>query len=89
MNSKGLAAWPDGITEECEELALYANKIKKVPASIGQLKKLVRAPERAPLSRAGWVVPHGNLSLPTSPRSECSTSSTTSSACPSRRRSAR
>jgi len=40
MNSKGLSAWPDGITEECEELALYANKIKKVPASIGQLKKL-------------------------------------------------
>ena len=41
-NSTGLTAFPE-IPEDTEELLLYANKIKKVPPSIGALKKLVRA----------------------------------------------
>ena len=39
MNSQNLTAFPD-LTAECEKLELYANKIKKVPPSIGELKKL-------------------------------------------------
>lgn len=39
-NSTSLTAFPDEIPEDTEELLLYANKIKKVPPSIGKLKKL-------------------------------------------------
>jgi len=39
-NGQSLATFPDDISPDCEELLLYANKIKKVPASIGTLTKL-------------------------------------------------
>ena len=55
LNSKGLTAWPADLTPECEELNLYANKIKKVDKSVGELKKLVRTcslPQTAPVSAA-------------------------------------
>ena len=41
QNSKNLMTWPEDIPSDCETLALYANKIKKVPPSIGKLTKLV------------------------------------------------
>ena len=40
QNSQGLTAFPEGLSPDCEKLELYANKIKKVPPSIGELKKL-------------------------------------------------
>ena len=40
QNSSGLTAFPDGIPADCVKLELYANKIKKVPPSIGTLKSL-------------------------------------------------
>ena len=39
-NSSGLTAWPDDIPADCDELLLYANKIKKVDKAIGTLSKL-------------------------------------------------
>lgn len=39
-NSSGLTAFPDDIPADCVKLELYANKIKKVPPSIGTLKGL-------------------------------------------------
>jgi len=38
--STGLTAFPDDIPADTDELLLYANKIKKVPPSIGALKNL-------------------------------------------------
>ena len=43
-NSEGLTAFPDEIPEDCEELLVYANKIKKCPPSIGKLTQLVSRP---------------------------------------------
>ena len=39
-NDQGLTAYPDDIPADCDELLLYANKIKKLPPSIGDLKAL-------------------------------------------------
>lgn len=39
-SSSGLTAFPDDIPADCVKLELYANKIKKVPPSIGALKNL-------------------------------------------------
>jgi len=39
-SDSGLTAFPEGISEDCTELLVYANKIKKCPPSIGTLKQL-------------------------------------------------
>ena len=40
MNSQSLSEWPKDLSADCEKLELYANAIKKVPPSVGDMKKL-------------------------------------------------